>query len=38
MRRDCHEDISDIKFSPASDKIAVGSHDNYIDMFLIFII
>lgn len=31
-RRDCVEDISDIKFSPNSKMLAVGSHDNFIDM------
>ena len=32
-RRDCKEDISDIKFSPNSKMLAVGSHDNYIDIY-----
>ena len=31
-RHDCVEDISDIKFSPSSSQLAVGSHDSYIDM------
>ena len=31
-RKDCVEDISDMKFSPNGKMLAVGSHDNYIDM------
>ena len=31
-RHDVVEDISDIRFNPASTQLAVGSHDNYIDM------
>jgi hypothetical protein len=32
-RKDCQEDISDIKFSPNSRMLAVGSHDNFIDIY-----
>jgi len=32
-RKDCLEDISDIKFSPNSKMLAVGNHDNYIDIY-----
>mmetsp|Transcript_3035 Transcript_3035/g.4634 ORF Transcript_3035/g.4634 Transcript_3035/m.4634 type:complete len:1138 (-) Transcript_3035:82-3495(-) len=32
-RKDCLEDISDIKFSPNGKMLAVGSHDNYIDIY-----
>lgn len=32
-RRDCKEDISDIKFSANNKMIAVASHDNYIDLY-----
>ncbi len=31
-RRDCIEDISDIKFSPNGKMLAVASHDGYIDV------
>lgn len=31
-RKDCVEDISDVKFSANGKMLAVGSHDNYIDM------
>lgn len=31
-RKDCKEDISDVKFSPNNRLLAVGSHDNFIDM------
>jgi WD40 repeat protein len=33
-RKDCAEDISDVKFSPNSKMLAVGSHDNFIDMYV----
>jgi WD40 repeat protein len=32
-RKDCVEDISDIKFSPNDRMLAVGSHDGYIDVY-----
>jgi WD40 repeat protein len=32
-RKDCEEDISDVKFSPDGHMLAVGSHDNYIDIY-----
>jgi hypothetical protein len=32
-RKDCQEDISDVKFSPNSRMLAVGSHDNFIDIY-----
>lgn len=32
-RLDCAEAISDIKFCPSSDRLAVGSHDNFIDIY-----
>jgi WD40 repeat protein len=32
-RKDCIEDISDVKFSPNSKMLAVGSHDNFIDIY-----
>jgi WD40 repeat protein len=32
-RHDCAEAISDVKFSPSSDRLAVGSHDNFIDVY-----
>ena len=32
-RKDCVEDISDIKFSPNDKMLAVGSHDGYIDIY-----
>jgi WD40 repeat protein len=32
-RRDCVEDISDIKFSPNGKMVAVGSHDGFIDIY-----
>lgn len=31
--RDCVEELSDIKFSPNDKMLAVGSHDNYIDVY-----
>jgi len=34
-RRDCKEDIADIKFSPNGRMLAVASHDNYIDIYAI---
>jgi WD40 repeat protein len=33
QKKDCKEDISDIKFSPNSKFLAVGSHDNFIDIY-----
>ena len=35
QRRDCKEDISDIKYSPDNRMIAVGSHDNFIDLYVL---
>ena len=32
-RHDCAEAIADLKFNPSSDKLAVGSHDNFIDIY-----
>lgn len=32
-RRDCAQDISDVKFSPNDKMVAVGSHDNVIDIY-----
>jgi WD40 repeat protein len=32
-QRDCMEDLSDIKFSPNDKMVAVGSHDNFIDIY-----
>jgi WD40 repeat protein len=32
-KEDCSEDISDIKFSPNCKMLAVGSHDNFIDIY-----
>lgn len=37
-RKDCEEDISDIKFSPNNHMLAIGSHDNFIDIYSIQII
>ena len=34
-RRDCVGDMSDIKYSPNNRMLAVGSHDNYIDIYVI---
>ena len=31
-RHDVVEDVADIKFNPSATQLAVGSHDNYIDM------
>ena len=32
-RKDAKEEISDIKFSPRNDIMAVGSHDNFIYLY-----
>jgi WD40 repeat protein len=32
-RKDCQEDISDVRFSPNSRMLAVGSHDQCIDLY-----
>ena len=32
-RKDCIEEISDLKFSPNGRMLAVGSHDNFIDVY-----
>lgn len=32
-RHDCTEAIADVKFSPSSERLAVGSHDNFIDIY-----
>jgi microtubule-associated protein-like 6 len=31
--KDCEEDIDDLKFSPDGTMLAVGSHDNYVDVY-----
>ena len=33
-RKDCQEDISDVKFSPNSRMLAVGSHDQCVDLYV----
>jgi len=33
QRRDCNEDISDVKFSSNNRMLAVASHDNFIDIY-----
>ncbi|GMH77156.1 hypothetical protein TL16_g07308 [Triparma laevis f. inornata] len=32
---DCEEDIDDLKYSPNGTMLAVGSHDNYIDVYTV---
>jgi WD40 repeat protein len=34
FRKDCKEEISDIKFSPSNDRLAAGSHDNSIVVYV----
>ena len=31
--KDCEEDIDDLKFSPDGSMLAVGSHDNFVDVY-----
>ena len=33
FRKDCKEEMSDVKFSPDNDKLAAGSHDNTIVVY-----
>jgi len=32
-RRDCREEISDVKFAPSGKLLAAANHDNYIDVY-----
>ena len=34
-KKDRNEEISDIKFSPDGSKLAVGSHDNFVDIYTV---
>ena len=35
QKKERNEEISDIKFSPGGDKLAVGSHDNFVDIYTV---